>query len=198
MQNQKSIWEWDLVKLIISISALLIIINFLVSGFHEDSVRRVIAGTARVDVFFFCLAFAATAIHQLLKNSFSFWLMMNRKYWGISFAILHFIHLLFLVILQQFFHPVFTLAASFSLFAGGLAYLFIALMFLSSFDFFAKLISRKTWKALHFFGGHWIWVVFMSSYWKRVLREDLEFLPLALLLVIVMSLRLWVRFSKPS
>jgi hypothetical protein len=121
-------------------------------------------------------------------------MMMNRKYWGISFAILHFIHLLFLIILQYSFHPVFTLAAFFALFSGGMAYLFIALMFLSSFDLFAKMISRKMWKALHFVGGHWIWVVFMSSYSKEVFRGGIGFLPLALMLVIVMCIKLWVRF----
>lgn len=196
MQKKLSLWEWDIVKSIAFVSVLLLILNFTVRGFNEDSVRTVIAGTARVDVFLFCLAFGATALHQLVKNSFSFWLMMNRKYWGISFALLHFTHLCFLFLLQYFFHPVFTLAACFALFSGGMAYLFIGLMFLSSFDFFAERISRKTWKALHFIGGHWIWVVFMSSYWKRVLRGEFEFLPLGLLLVFAMGIRLWRRLSQ--
>jgi methionine sulfoxide reductase heme-binding subunit len=192
----KSIWDWDIVKWIMAVSVLLLIANFSFRGFNEDSVRSVIAGTARVDVVLFCLAFGATSLHKLLQNSFSFWLMMNRKYWGISFALLHIVHLLFLIILQQYFHPVFTLAARFSLFAGGMAYVFIILMLLTSFDTFSQLISKTAWQWLHLIGGHWIWLVFMSSYWKRVLRGELAFLPLALLLVLVMILRVWAKLKK--
>ena len=143
----------------------------------------------------FLLGFGATNLHHILKSSFSFWLMMNRKYWGISFAIIHLFHLLALGTLQHYFHPVFTLAATFSLFAGGTAYLFILLMFLTSFNTFSKLISRKVWKRLHLIGGHWIWIVFMSSYWKRILQGETGYLPIALMLVLVMGIRLWGSFQ---
>jgi methionine sulfoxide reductase heme-binding subunit len=196
MTTFKSIWDWDIVKWVMAVSVLLLIAHFTLRGFNEASVRAVIAGTARVDVFLFCLAFGAGSLHRLLQNSFSFYLMMNRKYWGISFALLHLVHLLFLLILQQCFHPVFTLAARFSLFSGGMAYLFILLMLLTSFEFFAHMISRQSWKLLHLIGGHWIWLVFMSSYWKRVLRGELAFLPLALMLVAVIVMRLGMVFLR--
>ncbi|MFK7809054.1 MAG: hypothetical protein AB8F74_14720 [Saprospiraceae bacterium] len=189
-RNSNSIWDWDIVKLVVVTALLSIGLNFGIRGFHEESVRAVIAWTARVDVLLFCMAFGGTAFHQWAKNAFSFWLMMNRKYWGISFAILHLIHLLSLLILQQFFHPVFTLAANFALFAGGTAYVFVILMLLTSFNAFAKLLSKANWKRLHWLGGHWIWVVFMSSYWKRVFRGEYGFLILGLLLIFVMGLRL--------
>ena len=191
MTKTKGLWAWDIVKSVLIIGLLSISVNFLLSGFHEDSTRRVIAGTARASVLLFSLAFGASAIHAALKNSFSWWLLMNRKYLGIAFAWVHFTHLLFLFILQSFFHPVFTLAARWALFAGGMAYLFITLMLLTSFDYFAKMISKKTWKYLHLIGGYWIWGVFMSSYVKKVFRVDIAYLPIVLLLVIVFVLRMW-------
>ena len=195
MAKSKSIWAWDLVKWIMVGSFLLFAVNFLWQGFNEESTRFVIRWTARVSAVLFCIAFGASAFHLMVKNSFSFWVSMNRKYWGISFAIIHLVHLLFLVILQYQFHPVFTLAKTTSLMAGGLAYLFIVLMLLTSFDYFAKYLSRKSWKALHLIGGHWIWVVFMSTNWKGVMK-DLNYLPVGLLLVSVMLLRIWAIWKK--
>ncbi|MGK0365890.1 MAG: sulfoxide reductase heme-binding subunit YedZ [Saprospiraceae bacterium] len=94
------------------------------------------------------LAFGATAIHLCFRNSLSFWVMMNRPFFGISFAILHLLHLAFLILLQQVFHPVFTLANSSALLAGGVAYFFIVLMLLTSFSPFKGMLSKSNWKRL--------------------------------------------------
>ena len=116
---------------------------------------------------------------------------MNRKFWGISFALMHLVHLGFLVLLQQYFHPVFEKAATTSLMAGGLVYLFLVLMLLTSFPFFAKKITSKTWKILHTAGGYWIWLIFMISYVKRVIHGSNEYIPLVLLFAITILLRIW-------
>ena len=115
---------------------------------------------------------------------------MNRKYFGISFAINHLIHLGFLVVLQQVFHPVFELAATTSLLAGGMAYFFVVTMLLTSFESFAKYLSRKNWKLLHTIGGYWIWVIFLSTYAKKVQNVGVMFLPFVLILIAVLIIRL--------
>ena len=190
--NGRGIWEWDLVKVILGLSFVLFAGVLLLGGYTEESVRKIIRWTARIDVFLFCLAFSATALHQWMQNSFSFWLMMNRRYWGVSFAILHLVHLAFLGLLQWSFHPLFELADGFELFVGGMAYVFVIVMLLTSFPVFAKPLSRRNWSRLHTFGGYWIWVVFMSSYWGRTLGGAYFYLPIALMLVLVLLLRLWV------
>ena len=121
---------------------------------------------------------------------------MNRKFWGISFAILHLVHLAFLVLLQQYFHPVFEKAATTSLMAGGLVYLFLVLMLLTSFPFFAEKITTKSWKILHTAGGYWIWLIFMISDVKRVIRGSNEYIPLVLLFAIILLLRIWKLWKK--
>ena len=167
MTNQptnKGIWDWDVVKLAVGLPILLYISFFLLLGFTETGTRATIAWSSKISFALFCLAFAASAAHLRIRNSLSFWWLMNRKYFGISFAINHLLHLGFLVILQQVFHPVFDLAAGTSLLAGGLAYLFIVLMLLTSFETFAKYLSQRNWKLLHTIGGYWIWMIFMSTY----------------------------------
>ena len=189
--DSRGLWAWQLVLLLMGILLLTYSITFLKSGFYEESTRQVIRLSARFSAILFCIAFGASAFHQYIKNSFSWWVFMNRKYFGISFAVNHLIHLFFLLILQNQFHPVFDLAAKFSLFAGGMAYLFIVLMLLTSFSFFEKMMSRKNWKRLHTLGGYWIWTVFMSSYLKRVWKEEWFYLPLVILLVVVLLMRVW-------
>jgi len=170
-------------------------ITFFKSGFYEESTRQVIRLSARFSVILFCIAFGGYAFHQRIKNSFSWWVLMNRKYFGITFAFNHLIHLFFLIILQKEFHPVFDQAAKFSLFAGGMAYLFIILMLLTSFSFFKKMISTKNWKRLHTLGGYWIWTIFMTSYSKRVMNEEWFYLPILILLIIIFFMRLRKLFN---
>ena len=188
MEN-KGIWYWDVVKYIIGISIIFYIGIVAYYGWTEPATRAIIQWTARVSFACFCLAFASNGLHQVGKNSLSFWVLMNRKHLGISFAISHYIHLTALGLLQYVFHPVFTLANPTSLLAGGLAYLFMTLMFLTSFEQFASYLSKKQWKWLHVIGGSWIWVIFMSSYFKRTLTEPLHWI-YVLILLLVVGLRL--------
>ncbi len=194
MNNASSsgIWEWQLVRLIVFGAIALFILFIAIEGFTEEGIRLVIRWTARIDVVCFCIAFGASAFHRMRKNSFSFWVYMNRKYFGISFAILHLIHLLALGVLQYVFHPVFEQAAGISLLAGGIAYLFIILMLLTSFEYFSKMISRKNWKLLHTFGGYWILMIFFSSYGKGVMRGEYWDLIFLTMLVMVLGIRMLV------
>lgn len=190
-QESKGIWEWDLVKLAVGLPILLYAAFFFFMGFKEEGTRAAIAWSTKISFGLFCMAFSASAAHKLLKNSLSFWWLMNRRYFGISFAINHLLHLSFLVILQQVFHPVFDLAAVTSLMAGGLAYFFVVVMLLTSFEVFSKYLSRKNWKWLHTIGGYWIWIIFMSTYSKKVQNVGVAFLPFVLILIMVLIMRLW-------
>jgi methionine sulfoxide reductase heme-binding subunit len=192
MNDSKSsgIWAWQIVNLIV-ICALILFLMFLwTAGFTEEGIRLIIRWSAKISVSSFCIAFVASGFHRWIQNSFSFWVLMNRKYFGISFAILHLIHLAALGVLQYYFHPVFERAATTSLLAGGMAYLFLILMLLTSFKRFSKLLSKKQWILLHTIGGYWIWGIFFSSYIKGVMRAEYWDLPFLILLISVFSIRL--------
>ncbi len=195
-QKNKGLWEWKLVSAILGVFILYIVQLFLFNEFVENTNRQAIAMSARVSAVLFCLAFGASSFHYFVKNSISWWLRMNRKYIGISFAVVHLIHLAFLVVLQQNFHPVFDRAKTISLLGGGLAYLFVVLMLLTSFSFFAKYLSKKQWTILHTAGGYWIWYIFIRSYVRKVTSGDLEFIPMVVLLVAVIILRIIYLIQK--
>ena len=151
--ESKGIWYWDVVKYITGIAIVLYIVLFAFYGWTETANREIIRWSARVSFVCFCLAFAANGLHQVGKNSLTFWVLMNRKHLGISFAISHYIHLVVLGLLQYVFHPVFTLADPTSILAGTVAYFFMTLMFLTSFEKFASYLSKQQWKWLHLIGG---------------------------------------------
>lgn len=195
MSENKGIWYWDTVKWITGLSILLYIGIFALLGFTEEANRAAIQWSARISFSTFCLAFGANAIHQFFKNSLTFWLLMNRKYLGISFAISHFLHLVWLGMLQYSFHPVFTLAKKSAILAGSIAYLFLFGMFLTSFDTFASKLSKRKWKWLHTIGGYWIGGVFLSTYYKRAVTEPLHWAMVGILLILLL-LRIKENLSK--
>ena len=199
MNTEKSnrIWAWDIVKLVIFGSTIFFGGLLFEYGFTEEGIREAIRWSARISVLFFSLAFAASGIHRLMQNSLSFWVLMNRKYLGISFAFMHLVHLFYLLILQNNFHPVFEKAKTISLIGGGMAYFFLMAMLLTSFERFSNLLTRKQWKILHTVGGYWILYIFLRSYWKRALTES-EYYPLAILLIFVIIIRLWPKQKNKS
>lgn len=187
-QDGRGIWEWQIVTY-----SLLALLGFMCAvmfykGFTEEGVRILIRNTARFSFFFFVLAFVASALHKLMKSSITWWLRMNRKYLGITFALGHLIHLVTIVILQWKFHPVFEQADLVSLFGGGIAYIFVLMMLVTSFDKFKSPLAPKSWSLLHTFGGYWIWAVFLSTFHNRT-DEPIHWIFVAIL-VGVLILRL--------
>lgn len=189
--------SWNLVNVLVVSTSVLVIMVFCLSGYSEEAMRLNIRLTARLSGIFFSLAFVATAYQYFFKGFIGFWLISNRKNLGISFAIIHLLHLALLILLQMSFHPVFALAAISSLIGGGLAYVFAILMLMTSFDRFKRLISTTQWKYLHLIGGYWIWFIFIKSYYKRVTTE-IEYLTLVMLFAFVFILRIskWILSKK--
>ena len=185
--NSRGIWAWDVVKYVVGLSILIFCVLFFSYGWTEEAVMQNMRWSARISFTLFCLSFASSAIHHWTKNSLSWWLRMNRRYLGISFAIIHIIHLGFVILLQINFHPVFNMAACTSIMGGGIAYLFVVFMLATSFERFAQYLNPKQWKTLHTLGGYWILAIFMSTYLKRV-DEPVHWL-FVIILVIVLGLR---------
>lgn len=197
MKNEKTPlwWHQNLTATLLAGTLLWYTLIFLSGGVTEESTRLAIRWSARFAVVLFCGAFGASALQHFFKNSFTFWLRMNRKYLGISFAITHLLHLAFLVLLQKQFHPVFELAKTSSLLAGGTAYFFVVAMLLTSFELFSKRLTPKQWKILHSIGGWWIWAIFFNSYGKNALAYP-GYMLLFLLLGATAVLRIVASFRK--
>tara|TARA_B100000497_G_C7607780_1_gene364976 strand:+ start:292 stop:882 length:591 start_codon:yes stop_codon:yes gene_type:complete len=178
----------NLVKWFVGFAILIFALVFLLNGFSEQSLRINIRWSARLAAVYFAIAFMASSIQYFIKGLFPFWLLSNRKYIGISYALVHLIHLGFLFVLQFCFHPVFEIAATTSLLGGGIAYIFTVLMLITSFEKFRNSLSSFVWIKLHTIGGYWIWSIFMITYLKRV-DTELSYLPMIVIMVLAIILR---------
>ncbi len=178
-------------KLLIYVSLLILLmagIHLLINGTDEDAIRFLISYSAKLSAFFFSIAFSASSISYFFNCNLSRSLLNYRPQLGLTFGVFHTFHLGFLIWLQSAIHPVFTLAKSSSLIGGGMAYVFMYLMMLTTFPSIRSRLKTKTWKALHLVGGYWIWFIFVKTYWRKVSIQN-EGLFIFALLIIVLVIR---------
>ena len=187
--------SWKIVAYTVGVSLLIFVTIFLFNGFTEEANRITIRLSARISATLFAFAFGSSAMQYFAKGEFTFWLLSNRKFLGISFAIVHIIHLILLGILHINFHPIFEVAAKSSIIGGGIAYGFLLIMLLTSFERYSRFLTAFQWKCIHTFGGYWIWFIYTKSYWKR-LTTEWEYLPMVILFIAVLILRILKIISR--
>jgi len=166
----------------------------LVHGIDEEAVRLVVRGTAKIAVTLFSLAFATSSLHAIGRSDATKWLLRNRRYLGLSFALAHAGHLLALGALAIWFpRPFVDDLDPLFLIGGGLAYAFLFAMAATSSDAAFRKLGARRWRGLHTAGSYYIWGVFAFSYLPRV-TESAEYVVYAALLAIALSLRMARRF----
>jgi len=162
-----------------------------VAGTGEDGIRMVIRATARTSVALFGAAFVASALHRAWPGWGSRWLVANRRYVGVSFAVSHFTHLFALLALAHWSLGGMTAAAKpATLVLGGIGYVFITAMVATSFDRTAAWLGPRTWSRLHTTGMYWLWFIFFSSFAPKSPRSPLyAVITLGLLTALALRLR---------
>jgi methionine sulfoxide reductase heme-binding subunit len=134
-----------------------------------EGLRSVIRMTARISLSLFLLAFVASAVVRLLPSGATRWLVCNRRYVGLAFAFSHGVHLVAIVMLArtdpETFHRLTNVV---SYVGGGLGYIFIVLMVLTSFDWSAALLGRRAWRLLHTVGMWYLCLSFALNFGKRI------------------------------
>ena len=165
----------------------------LTAGTGARGVQLVLRATALVSVSLFLAAFVASSLATLWPSGAAAWLVRNRRYLGVSFAVSHTVHL------GAIYAAVAYYAADADLFPGGqvdpvtrvagtLGYLCILAMTATSFDRSAAWLGPRSWKRLHTAGLYYIWVVFIVTYSGRATQALLPGL-LTVMLVAALGLR---------
>jgi hypothetical protein len=160
-------------------------------GAGEAGLRILVRTSARASLVLFTSAFAASALAAIWPRPSTRWLLCNRRYVGVSFAVSHLAHLAFIIALARTapgFH-----VDPLTRFGGGLAYVFIVAMAATSFDRTAAWLGPHAWQRLHTTGMYYVWGIFFVSYAPRAAVESLIYGPLVILLLGVLGLRLYVR-----
>ena len=165
-----------------------------VAGTGETGLRLVIRATARTSIVLFTLAFVASSLARTWPSPGSTWLIANRRYLGVSFAVSHLVHLLAILQLTGWSVRGFVAEAGVVLgVLGGLGYLFIAAMTATSFDRSAAWLGARRWQRLHTAGVYYLWGVFFVSFAPRAPAAPLLYGPFALALLAALALRLRAR-----
>jgi DMSO/TMAO reductase YedYZ heme-binding membrane subunit len=158
-------------------------------GGDETGIRMAIRATARTSVVLFSLAFAASALRRRSPYAATAWLLRNRRQLGVSFATSHFIHLLAIFALAGWTWAGFRAnTPTLTLVAGGGAYVFIALMTLTSFDATATLVGPRAWRRLHTIGAYYVWIIFAQNFFVQAFKSAFYW-PYAALLAAAMAMR---------
>jgi DMSO/TMAO reductase YedYZ heme-binding membrane subunit len=137
-------------------------------GRGEEGLLHVTRYTARFSFLIFVTVFAAGALAQLFPNDLTRWLKRKRRYLGLSFALAHFLHL---GALTSYFVAIGEAPDTVTIIGGGGAYVFIALMALTSNDWSVRRLGPKNWRRLHLTGIAYVWLIFMNSYIGRLASE---------------------------
>ena len=152
-----------------AISIAIVLGTFAVYGTGEEGLQLATRYTVRDSFPLFLLAYTASAWVTLTHAPASKWLLRNRRYIGLSFALAHTIH--FAMIVSYFSLTPAELDFVTILF-GGLAYLFIWVMAATSNDWSVRTLGRN-WKRLHLVGSHYVWLIFVLTYGPRLVEPGM-------------------------
>lgn len=148
--------------------------------------------TARWAFPWFIAAFAASSIATLWPGGWRTTLLRRRRAIGLAFAANHGVHLGFILLTALVFHhplnPV-------SIVGGGLTYVFIGLMALTSNDASVRIMGRRGWKVLHTVGAWLILLIFTNSYVGRLAEKPWLAIPTLALVAAALLLKI-AAFAK--
>lgn len=165
-------------------------------GWDTEGYRMVIRATARTSLALFLTAFLASSLLARWPGDLTRWLRRNRRYFGLSFAMSHAIHLAAIVTLARTDPATFwTLSNKGSIIAGSSGYFFIALLAAISFDRIVAWLGPSLWKRLHTTGTWFIWISFVLTNGKRIPVSGWYAFPVAILFA-VMVVTLAARRTK--
>lgn len=157
----------------------------------EEELRATIRLTAVTSLACFTAAFTASALARLHPSPSTRWLLANRRYLGLSFAVSHLAHALAIAALERRSNFLASYDLT-TLIGGGLGFVMIALLAATSNDAAVRRLGARRWKRLHTVGVHYIWFIFVFTYMGPALRSPYH-AALTLLLALALALRFAAR-----
>ena len=145
-------------------NALLLAASILAKGTGVEGWHRATQLTARFSACLFLSAFLARPLARILPSATAVAVLRERRGIGLGFTGAHTVHLAAILtyfakggIKPPIFVPI----------LGGVGYLLIALMAITSNDRAVRTLGRN-WKHLHSFGIYYIWLIFLLTYLGRL------------------------------
>ena len=166
--KHRALNAWGLFCLLGIPMSLVMVVEMLRTDLSAPAgVTHMIAFSVRWAVPLIYLVTAASALYALFPGPLSAWLMRNRKYVGLAFAVAMTWQGLFIFLVSNFhrdhyFQEIFLLRDEIE---GSTGYIFLAAMVATSFDVGRRLLSADQWKLLHRSSVYFLWAYPFSVYW---------------------------------
>lgn len=168
MLKNTSINGWKLFGLVSApISIAMILAKSGIDLTSGEGVSSMIQLSVRCAVPLLYIAFAASSVQTLFPGDFGRWLLRNRKYIGLCFALAMawqglFILWLVTVHSDYYIEQVYVLRDAIE---GVTGYVFLIAMTVTSFQVTRRHMKPKTWRLLHLSGIYFLWAYAFSVYW---------------------------------
>ena len=166
--KSRAINQWNLFWLVsIPMSIVMIVASMGADLSTGPGVSEMIGFSVRWAVPFIFLVVAISSLQILFPGPLPMWLLRNRKYIGLCFAVAMAWQGLFIFIMSTFFREyyfedVYLLRDELE---GSIGYIFLPAMVLTSFQFVRKHLSTKQWKLIHKSGLYFLFAYPFSVYW---------------------------------
>jgi len=166
--KNKAINEWRLFWLIAIPISIVILFAMVESDLSTGAgVSHMIGYSVRWAIPFIYIIVGTSSLHILFPNLFSMWLMRNRKYIGLCFAVGMAWQGVFIFIVSTFMRDYYFKEIYFfrDELEGTVGYIFLAAMVITSFRFGRKFVNSMQWKLVHKGGIYFLWSYPFSVYW---------------------------------
>lgn len=160
--------RWNLFWLVtVPMSAIMVVAMLGVDLSTGAGVSAMIGFSVRFAVPIIFLIVAISSLQILFPGPIPIWLLRNRKYIGLCFAVAMAWQGLFIATMSLFFRDYY-FADIYLLrdeLEGSVGYIFLTAMVLTSFDFGRKKLTVKQWRLLHKSGLYFLFAYPFSVYW---------------------------------
>mgnify|MGYP007106921444 FL=1 len=133
-------------------------------------ISTMISYSVKCAVPFIYLVIAISSLQIIFPGDLSRWLMKNRKYIGLIFAVAMAWQGLFIFIMSYYFHDYYFSEVYYfrDEIEGSIGYIFLTAMVVTSFNFGKKLVDSKQWRIIHKAGIYFLWAYPFSVYWWSI------------------------------
>ncbi|MEM7433201.1 MAG: hypothetical protein AAF351_14870 [Pseudomonadota bacterium] len=166
--KSKAINSWGLFWLVsLSMSALMVWEMWSTDVSSPPGVSAMIGYSVRFAVPIIFLVVATSALQYLTPSALTRWLMRNRKYIGLCFAVAMAWQGFFIFLMSSFhsdyyYDEIFYFRDELE---GSTGYLFLTAMVITSFRWGRKWLNPQQWRLIHLSGLYFLWAYPFSTYW---------------------------------
>jgi len=166
--KSKAINGWRLFWLIATPMSIVMVMEVMATDLSTGpGVSSMIGFSVRFAVPFIFLVVATSSLQFLFPGPFPMWLLRNRKYIGMCFAVAmawqgFFIFVMSNVFREYYYDDIYLLRDELE---GSIGYIFLPAMVLTSFQFVRKHLTATQWKLIHKSGLYFLFAYPFSVYW---------------------------------